>query len=168
MRLKIRGLKCPIQGQAPKDITSLVPSSQQSHCLLGQASSRSSGFPTAALPPSSANSLRAMAELPPVPTVCLPSCFLGGSPVQSGMCPERVFREAKIHLVREEPGTAVPRDHFICYLTFKSGKPGDCTFHRNHVTRVYSIKIRRYTNPANSHRPAEDHFLGICFLCPST
>lgn len=93
--------------------------------------------------------------LSPVPTVCLPSRFLGGSPVQSRVCPERVCSEKPGSTSwREEPSTAVPHGHFICYVTFKSGKP----HHRNHVTSVYSIKIRKYTNLANFHHPRRGPF----------
>lgn len=63
-------------------------------------------------------------------------------------------------LWREEPGTAVPRGHFIGYLNhfhflqiMKARGLYVFTEMGYHVIRVNSIKIRKYTNPANSHHP---------------
>lgn len=69
------------------------------------------------------------------PIVCPPSSFLGGSPVQSRVCPEQgVAREARLHLM--EGGTrycCAPWSFHLLYKSFSSNheSQGTVRFHRN-------------------------------------
>lgn len=83
------------------------------------------------------------------PTLMLP----GGRPMQSRVWPEKPTPPSG-------EGTAVLWGHFICYLNhfhflqiMKARGLYVFTEMDYHVIRVYSIKIRKYRNPANFHHP---------------
>lgn len=139
MQLRIRGSQCSIQGRAPKDLTLLpteLPSSGTGKLQL-QWGPQSCPSPSSALTHSPSGTRQG----------CLLQASLVTAQCRAGYVLSRVWPEKPGSTSwREEPGTTVPRGHFICYLNhfhflqiMKARGLYVFTEMDYHVIRVYSI-----------------------------